>query len=249
LRRFYIEHLINEEGLCIISGAEAKHITKVLRMRKGDRLVLINGDGDRHETEIESVGHKEVLARIIRALPTPPVSPIEITLCQSLLKSGPMDYFIQKVSELGANRILPFISERTVVRPDIRKSANKLRHWRKIAQSATKQSGRLLPAEIHPVLSIQEIMNQSKIKNALKIILWEDENVKDLKKVLKNTDPIRNFVGIVGPEGGFSNQEIESAKDAGFISVSLGPRILRAETAAVTLLAITQYEWGDLSLI
>lgn len=248
MRRFFIEHFRNENGICVISGAEAKHITKVLRMTKGDRFILLNGDGDRHETVIESAGHKEVLARIIRVLPSPPVSPIDITLCQSLLKSRPMDYVIQKTSELGVNRILPFISERTVARPDVRKSANKLRHWKEIAQSSTKQSGRLVPAVISPVSSIHEILNQWKDKDALKIILWEDENAKDLKSVLRNTDPAGNFAGIIGPEGGFSKHEVETAKDAGFISASLGQRILRAETAAVTLLAITQYEWGDLSL-
>ena len=248
MRRFFTEQIKSENGLCIISGAEARHISRVLRMTRGDRLVLLNGDGDRYETEIESAGAREILVRIIRPLPSPPASQIDITLCQSLLKSRPMDYLIQKTSELGVKKILPFISERTVVRPDIRKSDNKLRHWKEIAQNSTKQAGRLVPAEIGPVSPIQEIMIQWKDKEAQKIILWEDENARDLKNVLRNRAPSGSFAGIIGPEGGFTKTEVETAKDSGFIPVSLGQRILRAETAAVTLLAIIQYEWGDLSL-
>jgi 16S rRNA (uracil1498-N3)-methyltransferase len=235
-----------ENGLCVISGAEAKHITRVLRMTKGDRFILINGAGERYEAVIESAGHKEVLASIARTLPHPPPSPIEITLCQSILKSGPMDYVIQKTSELGVNRILPFISERTVAIPDENKS-NRLRHWKEIALSSTKQSGRFIPAEIGAVSSLEQVLIQWNGKDALKIILWEDENTKDLKDVIRNTEPTGSVAGIIGPEGGFSRQEVLNAKDAGFISVSLGQRILRAETAAITFIAIAQYEWGDLS--
>jgi 16S rRNA (uracil1498-N3)-methyltransferase len=248
MRRFYIEKIIEKDNTCIISGSEARHITRVLRMGRGDRFVLMDGERARFQAVIDTAGHQEVLVTLERPLPAPPSSPVDITLCQSLLKSRPMDYVIQKTSELGVDHIFPFSSERTVARLDDNRSASRVRHWREITQSATKQSDRVTPAEIVPILSIMELTGQWKQKDALKVILWEEEGSRDLKGLLRASSPAKSFVGIVGPEGGFSREEVEIVKDAGFISVSMGRRILRAETAAITMVAIVQYEWGDLSL-
>ena len=122
----------------------------------------------------------------------------------------------------------------------------KLRHWREIALSATKQSGRLKPADIGPLSTFSQLMDLWRGEEIMKIVLWEDESVENLKSLLRSTRPPRKAVGMIGPEGGFSNEEIEEAREAGFVSASLGQRILRAETAAVTLVALLQYEWGDL---
>jgi len=123
-----------------------------------------------------------------------------------------------------------------------------LRHWREIANSSATQSDRGAPAQIGLLSDFEELIQQWKKERVFKVILWEEEEAKDLKAVLRASGPAKTFVGIVGPEGGFSKEEIQAARDAGFISVSLGRRILRAETAALTLIAIVQYEWGDLSL-
>jgi 16S rRNA (uracil1498-N3)-methyltransferase len=158
-----------------------------------------------------------------------------------------MDYAVEKTSELGVYRLLPFSSERTVVRLDEDRSFRKERHWREIAHSAAKQSDRGTTAEIGPISSFRDLLGHLKQEEALKVILWEDERAKDLKGLLKEFPPAKKFVGIVGPEGGFAQEEIEVAREAGFTSVSLGQRVLRAETAAVTMVAIVQYEWGDLA--
>jgi 16S rRNA (uracil1498-N3)-methyltransferase len=186
------------------------------------------------------------MVNLERPLPSPPPSPVEITLCQALLRSHSMDLIIQKTSELGVDRVLPFVSERTIVKPDEEAFANKLRHWREIALSATKQSGRLKPADIGPFSTFSELMALWREEEIMKIALWEDESVHNLKSLLRSTRPSRRAVGLIGPEGGFSNEEIEEAREAGFVSASLGHRILRSETAAVTLVALLQYEWGDL---
>ncbi len=223
-------------------------MTRVLRMGRGDRFILMDGKGARFQAIIVSAGPREVLVALEKALPQPPPSPVEITLCQALLKSRAMDCVIEKTSELGVNRIFPFSSERAVVRLNREKSANKRRHWREIAQGAAKQSNRGAPAEIGPLSSFGELVAECPQENALKVILWEEEGARDLKGLLKASPPLKKFIGMVGPEGGFSPEEVRAAKEAGFTSVSLGQRVLRAETAAITMVAVVQYEWGDLSL-
>jgi 16S rRNA (uracil1498-N3)-methyltransferase len=222
-------------------------MTRVLRMGRGDRFILMDGKGARFRAIIESAGRREVLVTLEKPLPEPPPSPVEITLCQALLKSRAMDYVIEKTSELGVHRILPFSSERTVVRLNKERFANKKQHWREIAHSAAKQSDRKVPVEIGPLSSFEELVGRTRAEDALKIILWEEEMAADLMGVLRGSPPVKRFLGIVGPEGGFSEKEVQAAGEAGFVSVSLGQRVLRAETAAITIVAIVQYEWGDLT--
>jgi 16S rRNA (uracil1498-N3)-methyltransferase len=247
LRRFFVEEIRESDGTCSITGSEAKHITKVLRMKTGDRFVLMDGKGARFQVTIASATPREVQVVLGKPLPKPPPSPVQIMLCQALLKSRQMDYLIQKTSELGVDRILPFSSERTVISLRKDRALGKLRHWREIAQNSAKQSDRNIPAEIETLSPFKELVTQEKWKDALKVILWEQERSQDLKNLLKVFSPVEKFVGMVGPEGGFTQEEIGVARDAGFVPVSLGNRILRSETAAITMVAIIQYEWGDLS--
>jgi len=246
LRRFFVEEIREGKGALILGGTEANHIRTVLRMAPGDRLVLTDSKGARYQAVIVSVDRREVMVNLERPLPSPPPSPVEITLCQALLRSHSMDLIIQKTSELGVDRILPFVSERTIVKPDRGAFVNRLKHWREIALSATKQSGRLKPADIGPLSTFSELMDLWRGEEIMKIALWEDESFQNLKSLLRSTRSLRKAIGMIGPEGGFSNEEIEKARKAGFVSASLGHRILRAETAAVTLVALLQYEWGDL---
>ncbi len=249
MRRFFIEEIESRDGYCVISGSEAGHISRVLRMGRGDRLILMDGKGNRFETLIESASQKEILAVIERRLPGPAPSPVEIDLCQALLKSRAMDFLIEKTSELGVDRIIPFFSERTVVTLDGERAAARVRRWKGISRAAAKQSDRIRPAEISPPVSIQELTDRFRQVNGLKVVMWEDEETRDLKELLRSSPEKQRVIGMVGPEGGFSERDIKRAREAGFISVSAGNRILRAETAAITLVAIVQYEWGDLSLI
>jgi 16S rRNA (uracil1498-N3)-methyltransferase len=246
LRRFFVEEIGEGKGTLILRGAEANHIRTVLRMAPGDRLVLTDSKGARYEAVIVSLDRHEVGVNLERPLPPPLPSPVEITLCQALLRSHPMDMIIQKTSELGVDCVLPFLSERTIVKPDQQAAAGKLRHWREIALSATKQSGRLKPAEIGPLSTFSELVGLWRGEEAMKVVLWEDESVRSLKSLLRSTSPPRKAVAVIGPEGGFSDEEIERCGEAGFVSTSLGQRILRAETAAITLVSLFQYEWGDL---
>jgi 16S rRNA (uracil1498-N3)-methyltransferase len=248
LRRFFVEEIRENNGLCSITGPEAKHITKVLRMRPGDRFILMDGKGARFQVLIEFAGAQEVGVVVEKPVPKPPHSPVEITVCQAFPKSRAMDYLIQKTSELGVDCIIPFSSERTVVRFKEDRLANKMRHWCEIAQNSAKQCDRSTPAKIEQPSSFRDVMRKWSRVDALKVVLWEEEGAKDLKSLLRAPSSAKDFAGMVGPEGGFTGEEIDVARDAGFISVSLGNRILRAETAAITMVAIVQYELGDLNL-
>jgi 16S rRNA (uracil1498-N3)-methyltransferase len=149
---------------------------------------------------------------------------------------------------LGVDRIIPFSSERTVVRLKKERLPGRMKHWREIARSSAKQSDRAVPAQIEGLVPFNELVATWKEEDALKVVLWEEEGSKDLKGFLRKSSNQKKFIGMVGPEGGFSRQEVEAAKDAGFVPASLGHRILRSETAAITVVAVVQYEWGDLSL-
>lgn len=248
MRRFFVEEIDAEQTFFSITGPEAKHIFRVLRMGPGDRFILMDGKGARFLALIESAGPQEVRVFLEKSLPKPPPSPVEIILCQALLKSRKMDYLIQKTSELGVDCIMPFSSERSVVRLKKDRLTGRIKHWREIARSSAKQSDRVVPAEIEGLVPFNELVAKWREEDSLKVVLWEEEGSKDLKGLLRASSLQKKFIGMVGPEGGFSRQEVEAAKDAGFVSASLGNRTLRSETAAITVVAVVQYELGDLSL-
>lgn len=248
MRRFYIEEIKPDDSTCVITGPEARHITKVLRMRPGDRFILMDGKGSRFRSRIESTSSREVLVVLEDPLPMPSPSPVKITLCQALAKSRAMDYLIQKTSELGVDCIAPFFSDRTVVKLKGDRLANKMRHWHEIAASSAKQCGRGVPAKIERPCSLRELIAKWRGQDALKVALWEHERLNDFKIILKTSPSVKCVVCLVGPEGGFSAEEIEAAGEADFVCVSMGERILRAETAAITMVAVVQYELGDLNL-
>lgn len=248
MRRFFIEEIIPKDGLCAIPEKESRHMTKVLRMKQGDSFILMDGKGNRFESVIEDISRNEVSARIIKPLPIPDASPVSINICQAVIKPRMMDYLVEKTSELGVSRIIPFYSGRTVIKLYDDKASKKTRHWREIARSASKQSGRPSPADIYEPVQFNDLIKSVKKADGLKVALWENEEITDLKTILRSEKPSANFTGIIGPEGGFSEKEIDQLKNAGIIPVSLGSRILRAETAAIALTTIIQYEWGDLGL-
>ena len=249
MRRFFIEKIIPASGLLAITGKEARHIINVLRMIKGETLIIMDGKGQLFEATIETLHYKEVKVKIDKSIPSPPPSPIEISLAQALIKTHPMDYLIQKVTELGISSIHLFYSERTVIKLKPEHIRNKMDHWMEIMKSACKQCGRANLPGLNTPLPFEELIKKALDKKTLKMLLWEDEDKVDLKKLLRSLRPLPHILAIVGPEGGFTSNEINLAREAGFQIISLGNRILRAETAAVSLISIIQYEWGDLNLI
>ncbi len=248
MRRFIVEEILENRSHARIRSAEARHISRVLRMGPGERIILIDGKGLRFEAVIESASSKEVAVLLETPLPAPPPSPVEITLCQCLIKPRLMDLVVQKASELGVDSIIPFTAERTVVRLDSRNKAEKKRHWMEITRASAAQSDRVSPALIDAPVPFEDMMERFGSEDGFKCILWEQERSVNLKTLLKSSPDKTRFTGVVGPEGGFTENEICLAREAGFISASLGRRVLRSETAGIALVALIQYEWGDLGL-
>jgi len=248
LRRFFVDKIIPGTGFVSITGKEARHIRNVLRMKKGEMLILMDREGQSFEATIGEVHYKEVKVKITKTMPPLPPSPVKISLAQALIKTHPMEYLIQKVTELGIHSIHPFYSERTVMQLKSAHLKNKIDRWMEIMKSACKQCGRVTLPTLNTPLLFKEMIKDAPDTKTLKILLWEDEDKVDLKRLLTSMSSAPHVFVIVGPEGGFTLNEINLAKDAGFHIVSLGNRILRAETAAVLLLSIIQYEWGDLNV-
>jgi len=248
MRRFFVERIEEKDSRIRVAGAEARHMTRVLRMGPGDRLALMDGSGARVQAVIRSAGKDGVLLDVERTLKAPPPSPVAITLCASLIKSRPMDLLIQKASELGVDRIQPFASSRTVVRLPEKRKDGRLRHWQEIARNAAKQADRSVPARVEDPVTFEALLEAWRGSGVPLLLLWEGEETRDLQEVLRGTPSAPALAVVVGPEGGFSESEVAAARTAGFQPVSLGRRILRAETAALTVTALIQYEWGDLSL-
>ncbi len=244
MSRFYVPQPQIEKGMLKIEGNEVKHIRKVLRLKAGDEIMVFDGLGNEYAGTIVEEGPSSVMIKIENIFSSKRDSFLEVTLAQSLLKGEKMDYLIQKATELGVKEIIPFFSSRSV--PLLEKSGRLKRHhrWGKISIEASKQCGRGVVPKIEPLQDYSEML-QIASPGSLRLILWEREGVR-LKEVLERSKEKTRIFFIIGPEGGFSQEEVEEAKREGFIPVTLGRRILRAETASLCLLSILQYERGDI---
>ena len=244
MARFYVPHPQIENGILRIEGEEVRHIRKVLRLREGDEVFVFDGSGREYEGTIVEEGTFSVSVLVRTIFSSEKESTLEITLAQSLLKGEKMDYLVQKATELGVKRIVPFISSRSVPLLEKSKRLERRRRWEKIAIEASKQCGRGVLPKIDPLKDYSQILETVPMES-LKLILWEKGGEK-LKGILKKLERESTIFFIVGPEGGLNEEEVEEAKKVGFVPVTLGERILRSETASLCLVSILQYEWGDI---
>ena len=229
-----------ENEKAVISGADYRHMVKALTLGVGDQVTLFGGDSWEYTGVISSVGSRELVIDITgnRLIAADPV--IDITILQGLPKGEKMDYIVEKATELGATRIVPVVTERSQVR-----KTGKHQRWERIALEASKQCGRTKPTVIENTLEFKEAL-LFKNKGDLAIILHTESSLS-IKEFLKNTlQGARNIIVLIGPEGGFSQNEVLLAIEMGFTSLGLGPRILRTETASLAVLSIIQFQHGDL---
>jgi 16S rRNA (uracil1498-N3)-methyltransferase len=224
-----------------------RYIRNVLRLGKGDSLILFGGRGVEYEAVIRAVTRDAVTADVIGRRSVGD-NGIRITLAQALPKGPKMDFIIQKATELGVSRVLPFDSSRSIPKLTVDKARARTARWQTIALEACRQCGRADIPEIAEIHTFPEVLELPQ-KDDVKLIFWEEESGLGIKDVLRNgrASGAGDFFIIVGPEGGFSNVEVEAALKKGFLSVSLGRRVLKVETAAVVILAILQYEMGSLA--
>jgi 16S rRNA (uracil1498-N3)-methyltransferase len=212
--------------------------------RVGSIVTLTDSEGDDFRGRVVCLSEEEALILPFDVFQLPVESPLEVILLQALPEKERMELIIQKTTELGVSTIIPFKSERSISLEEREAKQKKAHRWQEIAVKAVQQSRRAKVPRIEHYRSFQEALETCE-GEGLKILLYEKEG-ENIKNVLRQYQP-KKIYAMVGPEGGFTEEEVELAKDKGFIPIKLGQRILRTETAAITLVAILQYELGDLS--
>jgi 16S rRNA (uracil1498-N3)-methyltransferase len=243
--RLYLPYPLEAGTVCSAAADQARYLKTVLRMKEGDPLLIFNGTDWEYGAVIRRQTAEGMELEITgrQRLPAPE---IHVTLCQAVPKAEKMDGIIRHATELGAERIIPFIAERSVPRWRPEQLPLKRERWQKIAVDASRQCGRSDIPEVGEIVTFERML-QIIPESGLRLIPWEEETTTGIREVLR--DPARagitEFILVIGPEGGFSAGEIDQARQAGFLSVSLGKRVLRVETASLAAIAILQYEKGD----
>ena len=250
MHRFFVDtRQINPvQNQIIIINEDVKHISKVLRLREKDTVEICDGANMEYICKIQSVGKDNIKLSITEKKQSISEPPIKVMLYHGIPKGNKMDLIIQKTVELGVTEILPVEMKRTVVQfSGGRDKQNKVERWQKIALEAAKQSKRGIIPTVHFPVSFDDALEHSE-RNQLNIMPYENEDKKGFKDVIKslNSDNI-DKVGIwIGPEGGLDEKEVIKASENGTYTITLGPRILRTETAGLTVLSLMMYELGDL---
>jgi len=244
MRRFFVPHVTFTHESEDLPRDVAHHISTVLRLRCEERIVLCDGAGGCVECRIEEISAKKCRVTRLRQWSEQETA-LPVTLIQGLPHSDRLDIILQKTTELGVQRILPTHCQRSQYPISAAKASRKLERWQKIVAEAARQSERAWLPKVATVSSFAETVRECDAE--LKLVLWE-QAAQPLEAVLPQQPP-KDVAVIVGPEGGLTEQEVELALQQGFVAVGLGPRILRTETAGMTLMAILQFQYGDLNRI
>jgi 16S rRNA (uracil1498-N3)-methyltransferase len=248
--RLHVDKSRMDTDAVVITHEDHRYIARVLRLGAGDRVTLFDGKGGEAEAELVRVGPRAAELIIRNRTPAPPRVGPDFILIQALGRGEKLDLVVQKATELGVHRIIPVTTERAVPRLETVRSDSRRVRWQKIAREAARQSRRADLPEIDPVTSFT-VAIEAAPRDALKLVFWEEAREggrgrgRGLKEILPLQPPPAVVIAI-GPEGGFSEEEVARAKEAGFVVAGLGPRILRTETAALVALSVLNYTLGDL---
>lgn len=226
-----------------LTGSDVSHIRTVLRLKVGESIQVISDSDKLLTVQLVEVKAKEIQGEVIASEHLNVESPLAVHLGQVLTKANKFDVILRKSVELGARSISALTTERCVVKTH--QAENKIERWKKIALESSKQCGRTRVLQVAENIETLEIFCHKNNDQDIKLVFWEMEEKSFLKDLKLDREP-RSVAVLIGPEGGFSLLEIEKAREYGFQTVSLGPRILRAETASVVALALLQSLWGDL---
>lgn len=245
LPRFFVPPDAVHDSDAIVDGSELVHMRNVLRLRPGARVLLWDGEGTEREAVIQGYEGGVAAMTVIRSYRPERESSLTVTLAQAVGKGDKMDWIVEKSTELGVARVVPFLSSHTVPRLAGAKGERRRERWKKIAVSAARQSGRTKVPEIHEPNGFDAILAQTWQCDA-RLLFWEGPSVRGLNSLREELGSLRSVLVMVGPEGGFREEEVARAASAGYHTVGLGRRILRTETAAVAAVCAAQLLWGDL---
>ncbi|MFQ5328999.1 MAG: 16S rRNA (uracil(1498)-N(3))-methyltransferase [Thermodesulfobacteriota bacterium] len=255
MRRFFVEGIKGDDRSVVITGEEFYHLARVLRLKRGAHVAIFDGRGLEMTGRVASIKADRAVVDVTGLRENSAESPLEITLLQGIAKGGRMEIIIQKGTEFGVSSIRPFSTERSVPKPGAAGSKRRLHRWKRVALEAAKQCGRGIIPAIEELAPLEEaIVGHG---DCLKLVPWEMEKSRGIREVveqyrqeraegLEGQGKVAKVVVLVGPEGGLSRESVEMAWREGFQPVTLGPRILRTETAAIAILALLQYALGDL---
>ncbi len=245
MRTFFIEPDEIRKAVAAIGGSDANHIRRVLRLRPGAQLRVTDGRGQTAAARIQTIENDRVLVEILTPITTRATYDRELAVAQAMLKDRKMDGVIRALTELGITTWIPFVSARSVAQPDHRRLEGRQARWTRIAREAVKQCGRQRPPQILMARDLTEVVHSAESYDH-KIMFWEEAGALP-SRPQGEADPTGQdrVLLIIGPEGGFTADEADTARRAGIQLFSLGPRILRAETAALAAVTLAQYLFGD----
>ena len=248
-RRFYAppEAFSSDLDTLTLQSDEARHLREVLRLRPGDRVHVFNGVGNEFDCSIEESRKDTARLKVLMEVtPARPESPLHMTLALALLKSDKFDLVVQKATELGVASIVPVATKLADVRLRDDSDANKrVTRWQRIALEASKQSGRALVPEVVQPISFAKLVQAADVSGEQRLMFSEREGQSLEMNAILNGEQ-RQITALVGPEGGWTDEEISMALDSSWSVVTLGGRTLRAETAAITVVVLLQHLYGDL---
>lgn len=243
MHRFYAdkEYLNHADKNVTITGEDVNHIKNVLRLKCKDEIVVSDGEGTDYQCRISELNADSVVADIEDVFRNSAELPVKITLFQGMPKSDKLEFIIQKAVELGVTEIVPVMTKRTVVKIEDKKAGKKLERYNMIARSAGKQSGRGLIPEVKGFMTFKEAIGYAKELD-MNIIPYEDaRGMEYARQVIQEIKGKKSLGIFIGPEGGFAKEEVEQAMEVGAKCITLGNRILRTETAGLTVLSIIMF--------
>jgi 16S rRNA (uracil1498-N3)-methyltransferase len=245
MRRFFIHPSEVENKTPAIQGKDALHIRRVLRLTRGERIILLDGTGNEYEATLKEFLDDRILVDILKKYRSQTESPIHIMVMQSLLKEKKMDILLRMLTEIGISTWMPVFSEHSIPKPDVKRQLSRIERWKEIARESIKQCRRSVAPDILAPVTFHQAIN-APMDSDLKIIFYENAILSLKESVDPNMKKPFKIIILLGPEGGFSQSEIDHAISSGYINVSLGPRILKAETAAVVATVLIQHAYGDM---
>jgi len=240
-RRIFAPAASFGEGGLLLEGERLRHLRTVLRLGPGDEFSVTDGEGAEYQARVEHLGRDRGRAVVLARTEPPRESALDLVLAQAIPKGDRFSFVLEKAAELGVRRIVPLVSRRTVAAAGRGAAAGR---WRRIIESAVAQSGRTRLPVLCPVQSFEEMIADPS-PSELRLLLWEHATA-GLREVIDGSAVPRSVLVTVGPEGGWSEQEVQRARQGGFAVVRFGPRTLRTDTAGIAALAVLQSRWGDL---
>ena len=247
MRRFFIAPEAVQQDTVVFDAELAHHMGNVLRLAPGEQVTVCTGDGTACVVVLEQFTKDSVTGRIVERLENQTETDVQIVLYQGMPKGDKLELIIQKCTELGVSAVVPVETGRSIVHLDNGKAAKKLERWQKIALEASQQSKRVQVPAVGPYLTWKQCLQQLHEQDGLTIVFWEDEQTQSLKTLLRSQQQKPDRINlIVGPEGGLSEVEVQQLREIGAVSVSLGKRILRTETAGMAGIAMILYEYDEL---